>query len=149
MKTHIFIINIIFLLLLTSCNKYYHNYIYSPDRKQCITIISDKKIRYIIAGKHPSVPETNFLKLDISKRYSFADHIVGSWRTNKYNWQIINAESIILENKLDTMKYKFTKNYPTNSLGISTKASFSNEKGFFYLGFDYGEIYDSSGVILD
>ena len=148
MKIFVFFTAIIIFMTFTSCN-YHKNYVYSPDKNQCITIISNKNIRYIIVGNHSSVPDTNYIKLDISKRYSFADNIIGTWKNKKYQWQIINDESIIIENKLDTLKYKFIEVLPKDSLGIPSTTIFRREKGFFYLGFDYGKIYESYNVVLE
>ena len=148
MKTNIVLFILVCLALFTSCTKH-HDYIYSPDKKQCITIISDNNIRYIINGKHSSVPDTNYVKFDISKRLSFADNIVGCWKNKKYYWQIINDESTIIENRLDTVKYKFIEKLPKDSEGIPSSTVFRDEKGFFYLGFDYGKIYDVYGAIVE
>lgn len=148
MKTYKIFFILTVSIIFQSCTKH-HDYIFSPDKKQCITIISDKNIRYIIDGKHSSVPDTNYVKLDISKRISFADNIVGCWKNKKYHWQIINDESTIIENKLDTFKYKFIEKLPKDRAGIPSKTVFRDEKGFFYLGFDYGKIYDTYGVIIE
>jgi hypothetical protein len=128
-----------------SCNKN-ENYVYSPDKKQCITIITENKIRYIIDGKHCKVPNNNYIKLDISNRFSFADNIIGCWKNKEYQWQIINDEATILENKLDAKKFFFSEKLPQDEMGIPSDTIFRKEKNFFYLGFDYGKLKDAYGA---
>jgi hypothetical protein len=138
----------IFAIILTSCNEK-KSYIYSPDKKQCVTIITKNKIRYIIAGKHNSIPEKNYVKLDVSDRFKFADNIVGCWKNDKYRWQIINDGTVILDNRLDSANYIFHEKLPKDTSGIPSTTIFRNEPSFFYIGFDYGVIYDSYGVTIE
>ncbi len=134
-------------VIISGCVKH-HNYIYSHDKKQCITIISSKGIRFIIEGKHSSVPDTNYIKLNIVQS-GLGDEIVGCWKneTEKYSWKIINSEAQILENKLDTMRFKFVTEFPLDSTGIPTIADFT-KIGCFHLGMEDGVIERSKGSVI-
>lgn len=68
------------LTLLMGCNTAKTLHFYSPSKDQCISIIIDENIRYIINGYHNSVPDNDFVKIDISKiDRDFGDEIVGCW----------------------------------------------------------------------
>lgn len=115
---------ILILLAFQSCKDTTH-FIYSPDRKQCITIKDFGNKRYIIDGKHDNIPDNNYVKLDISDIDSEIDEIAGCWENKNYKWLIINDKTIILKNKLDTLKFKFKTNFPKDN-GIPTLKNFIN-----------------------
>ena len=56
---------------------------------------------------------------------------------------------MILDNRLDSTKYLFYEKLPKDKLGTPSNTIFRNEPNFFYIGFDYGDIYDSYGVIIE
>jgi len=92
--------------------------IYSADKKQCVTIVTNGSTRYIINGKSNSIPKTDFVKLDVSGIDKLGDGIGICWKNEKYEWQISNDKSVILENKLDTTKYKFKTSWEKDERGI-------------------------------
>jgi len=109
------------IFLINSCNPLNINTdfrIYSADKKQCVTIFTKGKTRYIINGKHSSIPKTNFVKIDISQIDSNKDEIGICWKNKNYEWEIVNHSSKIIENKLDTLKFKFNTNLENNKEGI-------------------------------
>ena len=88
---------IYFILVLTafqSCKNNTH-YVYSPDRKQCITIKDINNERYIIIDKHNSIPDSNYVKLQVDPRVSMNDEFVGFWKTSRWDIQIIIDKSVI------------------------------------------------------
>ena len=89
-------------------------------------------------GEHLTVPNNNYLKLSTDNIDTVGDEIVGCWRTNDYEWYIINNDVIILENKLDKTKFKFETQFPEVN-GISTLKDFK-KNGCFDLGFYYNEL---------
>jgi hypothetical protein len=91
--------------------------IYSLDKEQCVTIITYGNNRYIINGKASSIPKSDFVKLDISGIDKLGDGIGICWKNEKYEWQISNDNSVILENKLDTTKYKFITSWEKDEFG--------------------------------
>lgn len=136
------------LITLTSCNKH-QNFIYSPNKKQCITIITDVDTRYIINGKHTSIPTTDYIKYSLdSIDVEVGDEIVGHWKNNNYEWEIATDRAIILENKLDPKKFKFNKNFPTDNRGIPTIIEYT-DKNSFDIGFDHGKIINYKGAIVE
>jgi len=115
------------IFLINSCNTMNNNTdfrIYSSDKKQCVTIITKEEIRYIINGKHSSVPKTDFVKIDISQVDSNSDEIGVCWKNNNYEWEIVNHSSKIIENKLDTLKFKFNTSWKNDEEGISNSKKY-------------------------
>lgn len=92
--------------------------IYSENKKQCVTVITQGKTRYIINGEHNSIPETDYIKIDISEITPLGDQIGVCWKNENYDWEIVNDKSKVLESKLDTMKYKFNMSWEKDSFGI-------------------------------
>ncbi|TGD59893.1 hypothetical protein [Flavobacterium humi] len=146
MRKSIILFMLTVLTIFTSCSKK-QNYIYSLDRKQCITIITEGKVRYIIDGKHSKVPHNNYLKLDLNKIDSFGDEIVGCWKEGKYEWFVINDGARIIEFKLDSTKFKFKTDFPLDERGISSLKNFKKEK-CFDLGIENGEINLIRGDVI-
>jgi hypothetical protein len=129
------------LIIITSflgCTKStYH--IYSPNKDQCITFITHNDTRYIVAGKYNSVPESNFVKIDISKvDRNAGDQIIGCWKRNKLEWTVMMNGVTILENKLDTNKFLFQKNFPVDRYGSPNVLDYDRrKKNCFSLDFEY------------
>lgn len=139
---------IILFILFTSCNKH-TNYIYSPDKKQCLTIITNVDTRYIINGKHSSIPTKDYIKYSLdSIDTEVGDEIVGHWKNDKYEWEIATDRAIILENKLDTLKFKFVKNFPVDERGIPTIIQYTDNNSFD-IGFEHGKIINYKGAIIE
>ena len=135
------------ILFLTSCGNNHSYTLQSDDKKQNITIISQGDIRYIINGDHDKIPDTNYLKVDVSKTEMRGyDEMVGCWQSIDYEWFIINDEVIILENKLDTERFKFGTTFPEDEDGIPTIIDF-NKPTCFDIGFAYNEILNIRGDI--
>lgn len=109
------------IFLINSCNTLNNNTdfrIYSADKKQCVTIVTKGEIRYIINGKHSSIPKTDFVKIDISQIDSNKDEIGICWENKNYEWEIVNHSSKVIENKLDTLKFKFNTSWENDEGGI-------------------------------
>lgn len=139
---------LLIILFLTSCKNNYSYTFFSLDRKQCFTVISRGNIRYIIAGKRSSVPDTNYVKVSLKNIDSIGDEIVGCWKNDKYEWQIVNDKAVILNNKLDSTRFKFTTRFPEKD-EIPTLKDFVKD-GCFDLGFDYNELgHVRRGVIVN
>ncbi|MEH6406836.1 MAG: hypothetical protein V7767_06130 [Leeuwenhoekiella sp.] len=92
--------------------------IYSADKKQCVTIITHRETRYIINGEHNSIPKSNYIKIDKSGIDPIGDEIGVCWKNENYDWEIVNHQSKVLENKLDTLKYKFNTSWEIDKFGI-------------------------------
>lgn len=142
------LIALLLLITLISCNEH-QNFIYSPDKKQCITVITNVDTRYIIDGKHTSIPTKDYIKYSLdSIDVEVGDEIVGHWKNNNYEWKIATNNAIILENKLDPKKFKFNKNFPTDNKGIPTIIEYT-DKNSFDIGFDHGKIINYKGAIVE
>jgi len=118
---------LLFFLLITfltiSCSNSKIVYLYPYDRSICVTVITDNDIRYVIAGKTKRIPEFNYVKLDISQIDNLADGIWICWLTDN-SWDIVIHNSIIIENQLDTTKYFFGTQLPTDENGIPHETKF-------------------------
>jgi hypothetical protein len=138
-----------FMFFLAGCSNRKIIYVYSPNKKQCITIITNIDTRYIINGKHKSLPKKNYIKYSLdSIDVEVADEIVGHWKNNKYEWEIATDKAIILENKLDSKRFKFNTNFPTDDNGMPTIIDFT-DKNSYDIGFDNGKIINFKGVIIN
>ena len=149
MKRVKIILSVFILIFLLSCSSKNRIYVYSPNKKQCITIITNIDTRYIIDGKHRLVPKKNYIKYSLdSIDVEVADEIVGHWKNSNYEWEIVTDNAIILENKLDPKKFKFNKNFPTDDKGIPTIMEYT-DKNSFDIGFDHGKIINYKGAIVN
>lgn len=148
MKKINIIVSIFALITLFGCSSKNRIYVYSPNKKQCITIITENKIRYIIEGKHRKVPDTNYVKVDLSQVDKIADGIAGCWENNGYKWFVINDQTKILENKLDTTKYNFSTDFPKNEQGIPTLENFIGD-GCYNFDFEVLSIVPKNGAIIE
>jgi hypothetical protein len=92
--------------------------IYSADKKQCVTIITNGNTRYFINGEYNSIPKTEYIKIDKSGIPLIGDEIGICWKNEKYDWEIVNHQAKIIENKLDTLKYKFNISWEKDKFGI-------------------------------
>ncbi|RIW18693.1 hypothetical protein D0X99_03145 [Algoriphagus lacus] len=145
MKKHYLIFALLFL---ASCSNDHRYTLYSNDKKQSITIISDGNIRYIINGDCEEVPEKNYVKVDLSSTpMNNNDELVGRWKTNKYEWEIINDGVTVLENKLDSIRFKFGTKFPEDKNGIPTLIDFYNKPNCFDVGFEYNKILNMRGEV--
>ena len=114
------------MFLLNSCTKKSVIKFYTPDKENCVTVITKNDIRFVIAGDTEDIPDTNFVKLDISKIPELEDGVWISWLDNN-GWDIVVDKSIIIENKLDTNQYIFNSKLPTDNRGIPTEIKFRKD----------------------
>lgn len=102
-------------------------YIYSPTKKDCITLIREGDELYIIAGKNSLDIDTNFIKIDL-KKMDLADGLNVCWYdSGKYVWEVVKVNSEIIKNKLDSNLYKFNTILPLDSGGFPTESKFRKE----------------------
>lgn len=73
---------------------------------QVISVISKDSIRYIINGDFDYIPKDGFVKLGISNIGADNDAFFGCFDDNLNQWYLINPYSSIIENRLDSSKYK-------------------------------------------
>jgi len=126
-------------------NSVYH--IRSTDNKNCVTIITQNNNRYIIEGENTTIPDDNFIKLDLKNiDREIGDEIVGCWNKDGYKWIIFNDNAIVIENKLDSTKYLFKNRLPVNKNGIPSLEGYI-EGSCFDLGFSYSKIIHKRGNI--
>lgn len=112
---------------LAGCERKENIYIFTPDKKQCITIFNRDEIRYIVDGKHEKIPDTNYIKLDVTKVPTMGDGLWICWENSKYKWDIVVDKSIILESKIDTSKYRFNTRLPVDERGIPTPKKYRGD----------------------
>lgn len=110
----------IFAVLISSCSNNEVIHFYSMDKENCITVITEDTIRYVIAGRTSETPDTNFIKLDIRRITELVDGVWICWLGNN-KWEVVIHESKIIENKLDSSKYFFNTQLPKNDIGVPTE----------------------------
>jgi hypothetical protein len=115
-------------LLFMSCNRQ-EIYICSPDESQCITVLTRafSDVRYVIDGKHISIPETNYVKLKLSNHYSPGDAINICWENDKYEWEAIIDKSTIVISKLDPDKFLFKNELDVDNRDVPTENRFRQD----------------------
>lgn len=59
-----------------------------------------------------SVPDSNFVKISTEEITPLGDAIYICWNKNNLFWEGVIDKSNIIENKLDTGKYRFKENFP-------------------------------------
>ena len=129
-----------FVTIMVAGCKRHHIYICDPDEEQCITVIDPaySDIRYVINGKHLSVPDTNFVKLKISTGEFPLDGIYICWKNETYRWEVVvTITKKVLENKLDKDRYLFSSKLDEDERGIPTAEKFT-QKGCANIGFEDG-----------
>lgn len=141
-----FILYIIFLL--NGCTKNEILHIYSIDKSQCITIINTNNVRYIINGNYQTLPDYDYIKLDIQQVDSFGDALHICWKNEKYDWYIIVNESKVIETKLDTTRFQFSNELPKDDRGIPTELKFVNH-GCAIFSFYFMELTPDKGAIVE
>lgn len=104
-----------------------HFVLYPTDKSQAITIITEGDTRYIMNGNLERVPDTNYIKVDISQIDPIGDAIGVCWNKGKYQWELVNHQSIILENKLDSSRFKFNTSWEVDDRGIPNAAKYHQE----------------------
>ena len=117
---------------LISCNKKEVLHFYSLDETQCITVITEDTVRYVIDGNYKTLPDTNFVKLDISKITELGDGVHMCWKNGQYEWDVVIDKSKIIENKLDTSRFNFNTKLPVDERNIPTEKKFRGEKCAIY-----------------
>lgn len=86
------------------------------------------------------------MKISIDNFDPIAEEIIGYWSDYNCGWVLYNHNSIILENKLDTMKFKFKTHLPTDSYGI-TRLEPILKSNYFRVDLSYFEIVSVDGNI--
>lgn len=117
---------LIFASLLSSCSNKEVIHFYSMDKENCITVLTEDTIRYVIAGRTSEIPDTNYIKLDIGRIDELGDGVWICWLENN-KWDIVIHNSRIIENKLDGSKYFFNTQLPKNEIGAPTEKKFRRE----------------------
>ncbi|NQX41269.1 hypothetical protein SAMN05421820_107192 [Pedobacter steynii] len=138
---------LIVCVCLFSCTSSTYHF-YSPEKDQCISVITENNIRYIIDGEYNKVPKSNFVKIDLSKiDRNVGDEIIGCWKRDNLHWIIMMDNVVVLENKLDTNKFLFKKDFPVED-GIPNLKSYDRrKKNCFSLGFEYSTLKRMNGDI--
>ncbi len=146
-----FLLFLVFGIMLNSCISTNKVLIYSIDKSQCISIITDKRndLRFIINGNYTSVPKDNFIKLDISNIDPIRDEIGVCWRNDKYEWEIVNHMALIIENKLDTIKFKFNSSWETDQDGIPNCLKYHSGDNCGTFDFLSMKIYKNKGIVIE
>ena len=121
---------------------------HSPDRSQSITVLTFAGYRYVIDGSHHQVPKKNFVKLDISHMDRVTDELFICWGNENFDWEVLNPNARIMENKLDTTRFKFLNSFQTDQRGIPIVIKYHNE-GCFEFGFYTKNIRPADGAIIE
>jgi hypothetical protein len=115
---------IFFLATVIGCGEKRIIYLYPEDKSQCITIIDQGKFRYIVDGMFNSIPESNYIKLDVQKIDPLRDNIHVCWKNDLYEWDVVVDQSKVIESKLDPTRFNFSISLPEDDRGIPSEMKF-------------------------
>lgn len=123
-------------------------HLYSRDRKKCITVIKEsKEIRYMIDGYKKTIPKSNYIKIDATHVDKWIYGYEGCWTDGKYKWSLLlNPSEIILENKLDSTKFKIYNKFDKYDSPI--KCYKDDNKGRFMVHYEYRKLISIYGDII-
>lgn len=119
-------------IIIVGCVKRQFIYFYSPNKKQCITIIDEDKYRYVINGRHNKLPNKNYLKLSLRNIDPIGDSFHICWDNGRYEWDAVVQKSVIIESTLDTSRFNFNTELPTDVRGIPNEIKFRNDNCSIY-----------------
>lgn len=138
-------------------------YFYPPDRSQCITVITENwtrlrdiidgkpnrsiRARYIIAGKHHTVPEENFVKLDVQYGDDYRADLYICWKNGQHEWEVVVHNADVVESTLDTTRFSFSTALPKDDRGFSTVRKF-RKKGCTVFSFYTKEFSPDEGEAI-
>lgn len=119
---------LLYLFFLISCDreKWRNIELVSPDGKQRITIITKGNERFIMNGNHSKIMDSLYAKVDISNVDRLGDEIGICWDDNGKGWQLISLYSTVVENRLDTTKYKVRGGIVLDKRGSPTVKNYFN-----------------------
>jgi hypothetical protein len=129
------------------CGKNEKIYIYTPDKKQCITVFNIDTLRYIMVGKHSKVPNSNYIKLDVSRVPLIGDALYMCWKDST-GWDMVVPKAKIIESKLDTGRFHFNNSLPKDKRGIPTAIKYSGDSGAVF-GFELMRLIPNKGAIVE
>lgn len=110
------------VLLVSSCSRYYYVF-ENIETKEVITIFETGYYRYIVSGKYDYIPDKDFVKLDTRNVSRLQDYINICWNKEHHGWKILSPNAEVIENKLDTTKYKIELKLPVDSRGVPISES--------------------------
>ncbi len=121
---------LVLILSMIGCSKKRIIHFYPDDKSQCITVIDDSNIRYVIDGKHNSVPKSNFIKLDMQDVDLLSNSVHICWKNdeNLFNWYVVVDKSKIIQNKLNNKDFHLETSLPDDKDGIPTEVKFRQGK---------------------
>jgi len=120
-------------------------YLSSKNNEQYVTIKIKGDYRYIIVGKHFFVPDSNYILINTAKVPALGDCLHICWDLESLGWKMVVHKSEIIENKLDTVKYKFSTILPLRDGIIPTEVEFRKYNCAIY-DF-YSNSIEGNGVI--
>ncbi len=115
------------IIILSSCSNNSRIHFYSPDKSECITVITNDSTRYFIDGKYRKVPDTNYVKLSIKDANSISDNLYICWDDSLYHWDAINENAVVIYSKLDSTKFHFSTKLPEDNRGIPCVKKYREE----------------------
>ena len=138
---------IIFIgLLTTNCVRKQVIHIYSSDKSQCISIVTEKDKRIIINGYHKNQTTTNYIILNIGNLDPLGDCIHICWKEN--GWEAVIHGSLIIKSALDTTKFLFHTSLEKDSFGIPNENKYRKD-GCAIFDFYSMKLSPNKGAIVE
>ncbi|MEL6192861.1 MAG: hypothetical protein AAFR66_12460 [Bacteroidota bacterium] len=106
--------------------------------------------RYVVNGRVSHYPpDSNYVKLDASRLPYLGECIWVCWDENGLDWEVAVAKTSILENKLDTTRFRVNTSLPVGSLGIPTEKKYRKENCAIFSFYDKALSPDERGAIVE
>ncbi|MBO6524835.1 MAG: hypothetical protein JJ971_13470 [Balneolaceae bacterium] len=114
----------------------------SPLGSGLITIITYNNLRYIIEGDKETIPDSNYVLLDISEIPELGDEIGICWEVENLKWRVVNYNAKVIENKLSVIDFEYQEDTDRTKIGVPTMINYMNDNCI------RAELYDNIWVRL-
>ena len=114
------------IFLMCSCNGRTVHF-YSLDKSQCVTVIDRGDIRYVVNGKHKKIPNSDYIKLDMSNTDRILRDFRICWKNELYQWKVVVNNAKVVESKIDESRFVFSSELPNDDRGIPTEIEFRQD----------------------
>lgn len=119
-----------------SCNSKSSINFYSPDKTQSISVIDEGKYRYVFNGnvrnlqKVKNSKAVDYVKLDVSGIAKSGDALFICWENEKYKWELLCPNAVVVKNKLDLNQFNILTKYTVDKRGIPIVIKYHGDSCF-------------------
>lgn len=142
------IVLVMLFAIMFGCGKNEIIHFSSLDNAQSITVINKGELRYVINGLHEDIPDSNYVKLNISNIDPIGDGFHICWKDSDYEWSVVVHNSEVIDSTLDTTRFSFNVSLPLDDRRIPTELKFRQENCAIY-SFSLERLSPDQGAIVE